>query len=114
MREFIMIFRGDKDKPKPSPEQMQQMVVQWQNWIGNIAAQGKFVATNALGFEGRTVNTEGVVSDGPYTELKEIIGGYLILRADTLDEAVAFTEGCPTLTGGGTTVEVRDIMSFEM
>jgi len=38
----------------------------------------------------------------------------LILRADTLDEAVAFTEGCPTLRGGGTTVEVRDIMSFEM
>jgi len=114
MKEFIMIFRGDKDQQRPSPEQMQQMVKQWQNWIGNIAAQGKFVATNALGFEGRTVNTEGVVCDGPYTEVKEIIGGYLILKAESLEEAVSFTVGCPTLTGGGTTVEVRDIMQFEM
>ena len=114
MREYIMIFRGDKDQPKPSPEQMQQVVIQWQNWIGNIAAQDKFVSTNVLGFEGKTVTAKGVVSDGPYTEMKEIVGGYLICKAENLDEAVAMTEGCPTLLSGGTTVEVRDVMPFEM
>jgi hypothetical protein len=49
MQEFMMIFRGDIEQPKPSPEQMQEVMKLWQDWIGGIAAQGKFVATNALG-----------------------------------------------------------------
>lgn len=113
MKEFMMIFRNDKDKPKPSAEQLQGMVNDWQDWIGGIAAQDKFVGTNALGFEGQTVDLNGVVSDGPYVELKEIVGGYLICKAETLKEAIALTEGCPTLLSGGT-VEVRDVMSFKM
>jgi hypothetical protein len=60
MKDFMMIFRGDKDQSIPSPEQMQQVMKLWQDWIGGIAAQGKFVATNALGYEGRTINSEGV------------------------------------------------------
>jgi len=111
MKEFMMIFRNDKDKPKPSPEQLQGMVKQWQDWIGGIAAQDKFVATNALGFDGQTVNTNGVVSDGPYSEIKEIVGGYLICKAESLADAVKLTEGCPTILSGGT-VEVRDVMIF--
>ena len=113
MKEFMMIFRNDKSMPKPSPEQLQGMVKQWQDWIGGIAAQGKFVATNALGYEGQTVSGTGVVSDGPYSEIKEIVGGYLICKADTLKDAVALTEGCPTLAIGGN-VEVRDVMVFDM
>lgn len=113
MKEFMMIFRNDKDMPKPSPEQLQKMVKEWQDWIGGIAAQDKFVATNALGFEGQTVNLNGVVSDGPYVELKEIVGGYLICKAESLEEAISLTEGCPTLLSGGR-VEVRDVMVFEM
>jgi hypothetical protein len=58
MKNFMMIFRGDKDQPIPSPEQMQEVMKLWQDWIGGIAAQGKFVATNALGFEGRTINSQ--------------------------------------------------------
>jgi len=113
MREFMMIFRGDKDQPIPSPEQMQQVMKLWQDWIGGIAAQGKFVATNALGYEGRTINSEGVVSDGPYAEVKEIVGGYLICKAENLNDAISMIEGCPTVLNGGT-VEVRDVMDFEL
>jgi hypothetical protein len=113
MNEFMMIFRGDKDQEQPSPEQMQAVVKQWQDWIGGIAAQGKFVSTNVLGFQGKTLNASGVVGDGPYAEIKEMVGGYLICKAENLDEAVSFIEGCPTLSTGGT-IEVRDIMPFEM
>jgi len=113
MKEFMMIFRNDKDKPMPSPEQMQMMIKKWQDWIGGIASQGKFVATNALGFTGQTVYADATVTDGPYTELKEIVGGYLICKADNLAEAVKLTEGCPTLAIGGK-VEVRDVMVFDM
>ena len=110
MKEFMMIFRNEKnDQPKPSPEQMQAMIKQWQDWIGGIAAQGKFVGTNALGYEGQTVNSNGVVSDGPYAEVKEIVGGYIIVKAQNLADAVKLSEGCPTLFMGGK-VEVRDVM----
>jgi hypothetical protein len=114
MTEFMMIFRNEKkDQAMPSPEQMQQMVKQWQDWIGGIAAQGKFVATNALGFEGQTVSMNGVVSDGPYAELKEIVGGYIIVKADNLADAVNLSVGCPTLASGGK-VEVRNVIVFDM
>jgi len=109
MNEFMMIFRNDKDLPKPSPEQMQGMIKQWQNWIGGIASQGKFVATNALGFQGKTIHADATVTDGPYAELKEIVGGYIIVKAANLDEAVKLANGCPTLAIGGK-VEVRDVM----
>ena len=104
-----MIFRNDKSMPKPSPEQMQSMIKQWQDWIGGIASQGKFVATNALGFEGKTVNADATITDGPYAELKEIVGGYIIVKSDSLDDAMKLTNGCPTLLLGGK-VEVRDVM----
>ena len=113
MKEFMMIFRNEKsDAPKPSPEQMQAMVKQWQDWIGGIAAQGKFVSTNALGFEGKTVQANALVTDGPYAEVKEIVGGYIIVKADDLDAAVKLSYGCPTLAMGGK-VEVRDVMVFD-
>ncbi len=113
MNEFMMIFRNARsDAPQPSPEQMQAMVKQWQDWIGGIAAQGKFVATNALGYQGKTVHANALVTDGPYAEVKEIVGGYIIVKADTLDDAVALSEGCPTLAIGGK-VEVRDVMVLE-
>ena len=109
MKEFMMIFRNEKKNEKPSPEQMQAMIKQWQDWIGGIAAQGKFVATNALGFEGKTIDAKGIVTDGPYTELKEIVGGYIIVKSENIDEALKLSEGCPVLSLGGK-VEVRDVM----
>lgn len=114
MKEFMMLFRSERnDNPQPSPEEMQAMVQVWQDWIGGIAAQGKFVATNALGFQGKTVKGTAVISDGPYAEVKEIVGGYILVKAENLDEAVKLSVGCPTLAQGGT-VEVRDVMVFDM
>ena len=112
MNEFLMIFRTEKnDNPAPSPEQMQAMVKQWQDWIGGIAAQGKFIKTDPLTKGGKTINASGVVTDGPYTEVKEIVGGYLLCKADSLEEAHEFAKGCPTLSIGGT-VEIRPIMDL--
>lgn len=109
----MMLFRTEKsDAPKPSPEQMQAMVKQWQDWIGGIAAQGKFVATNALGSSGKTVQSDGIVTDGPYAEIKEVVGGYIIVKAENLEDAVKLSDGCPTLARDGGKVEVRDFMVF--
>jgi hypothetical protein len=114
MKEFMMIFRNEKnDAPQPSPEQMQQMIKLWNDWIGGIAAQDKLVSTNALGFEGKTVTASAVLSDGPYVEVKEYISGYTLVKAESFDEALKMAEGCPIYEGGGT-VEVRDIMIYDM
>jgi hypothetical protein len=110
MKEFMMIFRmAPMGNFQPTPEQMQESIEQWQDWIGGIAAQGKFVSTNQLGFSGKTLKPNGVVTDGPYAEVKEIVGGYIIVKANSLEEALELAKGCPILYVGGH-VEVRDIM----
>ncbi len=110
MTEFMMIFRSEaQSAEKPSPEQMQETIKQWQDWIGGIAAQGKFVSTNALGTKGQTVDAKGIVTDGPYVEVKERVGGYIVVKAEDLADAVSLSKGCPILSLGGK-VEVRDVM----
>ncbi len=111
MKEFMLIFRSEERVERPTPEEMQAQIKSWQDWIGGIAAQGKFVSTNALGMEGRVVRANNIITDGPYMELKEMVGGYTIVKAENIDEAVKLSEGCPTLSYGGA-VEVRDIMVF--
>lgn len=115
MSEFMMIFRTENtDNSARTPEEMQEVMQIWQDWIGGIAAQGKFVATNALGTRGRTVTADGVVTDGPYAELKEIVGGYIIVKANDLDEAFKLSEGCPILSLPTGKVEIRDVMVFDL
>lgn len=107
-----MIFRMAQDTDfQPTPEQMQESIKHWQDWIGGIAAQGKFVNTNQLGFTGKTLKADGVITDGPYAEVKEIVGGYIIVKADDIDEAMKLAQGCPILYVGGH-VEVREIMQL--
>lgn len=113
MKDFMMLFYSEEDMSRqPSPEEIQAEIKKWQDWIGGIAAQGKLKSTDALGYQGKTMHADGTLTDGPYVELKEMIGGYLICSADTLDEAVELAKGCPIFEVGGK-VEVRDVMVFE-
>jgi len=112
MTEFMMLFRSEEQVERPTPEAMKAQVKVWQDWIGGIAAQGKFVGTNALGMKGKIVRANKMITDGPYIETKEMVGGYIIVKAENIDEAVKLSEGCPTLSYGGS-VEVRDVMVFE-
>jgi len=108
MTEFMMIFRNEyMPNFKPSAEQMQASIKEWQDWMGGIAAQGKFSSTNRLSSVGsKVLKPNNVITDGPYAEVKEIIGGYLVVKANSMDEAVELAEGCPILKIGGH-VEVR-------
>jgi hypothetical protein len=111
-KEFILIFRFDGSvKFEPTPEQLQENVKQWQGWAGGIASQGKLSSTNQLDFTGKTLHADASVTDGPYAELKDIVCGYLIAKAENLDEAIALAQGCPVLYFGGT-VEVRPFLTF--
>lgn len=108
----MMIFRSEINESfGPSPEQMQSNIQNWMDWFGGIAAQGKIVNTNRLSFEGKTLKPNNVIADGPYAEVKEIIGGYVVVKATNMDEAMKLAEGCPILNHGGS-VEVRSIVAI--
>ena len=110
MNEFILIFRHQDGHKVASPEQMQIWMKQTRDWIGGIAAQNKFVGGNGLPFDdARVVKHNNVVTNGPFGEIKETIGGYIIVKASSVDEAVVFAKGCPILQGDGNSVEVRKI-----
>lgn len=112
MKEFMMLFINDSQRPETSPEEMQKSIKNWNDWIGGIAAQGKFVASQALDYNVTKVDANGVTSDGPFTEMKEIVGGYLIMKANNKEEVIAATKGCPIYNYKGR-VEVREIMVFD-
>lgn len=115
MKEFVLIFRNSENEGfKPSPEQMQQVLTDWMNWMGSIAAQDKLADKgNRLSMsEGKTVKPGKVITDGPYTEVKEFINGYIIVKTAGIDEAVALASACPILNIGGN-VEVRKVVTPE-
>src|SRR4051812_15164778 len=114
MKEFMMIFRNEKNEnaEPPSQEQMQGVMKQWQAWIKSIAQKGNFSSTNRLLSEGKTLKPNQSISDGPYAEVKEVVGGYLNVKAKSLDEAVELAKGCPGLQMGGS-VEVRAVMNID-
>ncbi|MES2773262.1 MAG: YciI family protein [Bacteroidota bacterium] len=112
MNEFLLIFRQEPagESLPMSPEQIQAMMKPWQDWIGSIAAQNKLVtAGNRLQSAGKVLKPGSLVTDGPYVETKEAVGGYTIIKADSLEEATELSKGCPILFVGGS-VEVREII----
>jgi len=113
MDEYMLIFRHQDGAKIASPEQLQIWMKQTMDWIGGIAAQNKFSGGNGLPFDGAKVvmtkNAKPVVTNGPFGDIKETIGGYIIVKAASIDEAVEFAKGSPVLQGNGNSVEVRMI-----
>jgi hypothetical protein len=113
MEEYALIMRHEDGMKTASPEQVQQWMKQTMDWIGGIAAQNKFVSGTGLPFEDARVvttkNAKKIVTNGPFGEIKETIGGLIIVKAESMDEAVEFAKGCPVLIGEGNSMEVRKV-----
>ena len=113
MKDFLLVYRTDENTmntlPERSPEEMQANTKRWMDWIGGIAAQNKLTDRgNRLVPSGKVVKAGNVIADGPYSEIKECIIGYSIVKATSIEEATELAKGCPVLTIGGN-VEVREI-----
>jgi|SRR6185437_3536795 hypothetical protein len=110
MEEFLLIMRHEDGKKIASPEQIQIWMKQTMDWIGTIAAQDKFISGTGLPFDdAKVVRPNNVVTNGPFGDIKETIGGFMTVKAETVEEAVEFAKGCPVLQGEGNSVEVRKI-----
>ena len=112
MSEFVFLYRGG-ERPS-SPEQVQQMMQKWTAWFKDLAAKGHVVDRGQpLERSGKTVNSAKVVTDGPFAEAKDVIGGYTLIKARDVAEAAELAKGCPWLERGGA-VEVRPVMKLDM
>ena len=110
MKEFALIFRLQEISDfRPSPAQMQERM----NWLAGIAAQNRLVdkGNTLLPVPGsaKTVKPGDIVTDGPYTEIKEFISGYIVVKAETIDEAVEMAKSNPIFKLGGN-IEVREVL----
>jgi hypothetical protein len=107
---YMLLFRGNDWHLGLSPEEMQQIADQWMVWFQRLTEQGRAIAGNPLESTGKLVSEKGgrVVADGPFAESKEAIGGYFLLKVNTLDEALAIAKECPGLSYGAV-VEVRPV-----
>jgi len=110
MDQYALIMRHEDGGKIASPEQMEIWMKQTMEWIGSIAAKNKFVGGTGLPFDGaKVVKHNGIVTNGPFGEIKETIGGFITVKAESIEEAVEFAKGCPVLQGEGNSVEVRRI-----
>jgi len=110
MQEYMLIFRHQDGMKVASPEMIQVWMKQTMDWIGGIAAQNKFVEGNGLPFDdAKVVHHNKTVTNGPFGEIKETLGGYIVVKAESVEEACEFAKGCPVLQGEGNTVEVRKL-----
>jgi hypothetical protein len=110
MEEFALIFRHLTGDKMPTPEQVNSTLQQWEEWEAGIAAQGKFVSIKRLGYTGKVLKVSGVITDGPFVEIKEQLGGFMIIKAENIDEAIALAHGCPIFELGGN-VEIRPFIT---
>ena len=112
MSQFMLFIRNGDEPNEFSPEQIQQAIQRFSAWAKKLREQGKLIAAEKLkDNEGLLLSGRNgqIVVDGPFAETKETIGGYIIVKAASVDEAVEFAKGCPVLQGEGNSVEVRKI-----
>ncbi len=112
MSQFMLFIRaGEESSEHLSPEQIQQAIQRYSAWAKKLREQGKLIAAEKLkDNEGWLLSARNgqIAVDGPFAETKETIGGYFIIEAATLDEALEITKESPALSNGGI-VELREI-----
>jgi hypothetical protein len=116
MKEFLLLFRGGEgDELRKSPEAWQKHMEIWGKWMGELSEQGKMLGAQPLERTGHVINgTQKIVTDGPFMEGKEMVGGYLMCKAENYDEALAIAKECPILEFDNGIVEVREVASLNM
>jgi hypothetical protein len=107
---YMLLYRSDEWYNKLSGEELQDLIDQNKAWIERLTAQGKAKPGRALERTGVTVSGKNgrIVTDGPFAESKEAIGGYLVLDVETIEEATAIAQSSPGLAYGGS-IEVRPV-----
>ena len=118
MAEFVFLYRSTQEASREafsSPERAQQSIAKWRAWMKDLGDKGHLKnAGEPLERGGKVVGgTKKTVTDGPYSETKDVIGGFSIIQAKDLDQAAQLAFGCPIIEAGGS-VEVRPVMQLNI
>jgi hypothetical protein len=112
MQNYLLLLRGNNDWRSMSPEEIQVAMGKYRAWGQKLRDSGRYVGSNKLEDDnGRVMATNGGgkprVTDGPYAETKDVVGGYYMIEADSYEEVVEIAGECPHLQFG--LIEVRRI-----
>ena len=115
MSNFLYLFRGGEEAyQKLSQDEKQAHMEVWGAWMGKLQEIGQLLDGLPLAADGRVVHNRGeLVTNGPFAEGAELVGGYLIVSAKDIDEAVESSKGCPIFDYEGSNVEVREILAMD-
>ncbi len=110
MKDYLFLFRGGLDFTKAPQDQVQRVIIQWRNWADELTKKGIY-----NGGERLTRNEAALVKgnarqivDGPYTANNEMLGGYISIKADDLQQAIEICKDCPIFNFDGN-VEIREV-----
>lgn len=113
MDQFIMFLYDDRTRRgQHSPEEMQKIIAEYRDWYMKLKESGRVVGGHKLmPHDGKVIRHETdqpTITDGPFTETKEVLGGFFVIEASSLDEAVVIAQTCPHVRYG-TKTHVRQI-----
>lgn len=114
MKQFLLLLHEDIEKMESLlPEEMEELANAHMAWAQKLAESEHFISGDGLQYKGILISGQSaVIKDGPYLESKEIIGGYYLLKAESLEVVLELAKECPCHLWGGTT-EIRQIMDME-
>lgn len=110
-----MLFRNASAENNylATTEDMANDMPKWQSWIGNIAMQGKLVNTAPILYDASIINTNGVFNGQPHKEANSVlVSGFLICKAESIQEVEEWSKSCPILKYPESSVEVRPLVPF--
>lgn len=111
MTKYLLIYRSpvtDTPPPQPSPEEMQAMFAAWDAWKSKFKREILDMG-DGLNPGGRVLGADDKVTDGPFVEAKEVLGGFSIVQAESYEQALDVARACPVRQMPGSSVEIREM-----
>lgn len=115
MNEYMLIYKGGDPKwlENTSPEDMAAAMEKWTIWMEELQSRDRLVTGGApLQYSGKNITNDGVVTDISTAEFKELVTGYSIVKAATIEEATQIAKACPIFNSPGTTLDIRPIQAM--
>jgi hypothetical protein len=114
MEKFLLLIREDLQfRANLTPAEFRHNLQIMTKWVEGMAQSGNFLNADPLTNKGAYIGQNYVLSDGPFIEAKESISGFILIQAESLDQAVSFAQLCPLVLNGTAAVEVRHIMHMD-
>lgn len=114
MSKYLFLFRGGLNFAAATPEAIQANMMKWNAWMGELAQKGRMLSGEPLEVSGKVLaGKDKKLTDGPFAEGRELVGGFIVVEAGGMDEAVELSKGCPIFESDGS-VEVRPVREMNM